>query len=144
MKKISRHLEEIRHPMALCLVGVFLLAASACWVSGIADQDLLVSEDGSEPSQSVLGESLAASSTNSADDSSPAIKSTEAITALSQTDASALETRSALEVINTLESSDPVVQLAAWDAGFAKVSELDPQRVLRWRPVLVDAANIFS
>jgi hypothetical protein len=50
----------------------------------------------------------------------------------------------ALEIIQDVDQNDLIDSRDAWDAGYKKISGVDPQRILRWRPVLVDARELFA
>lgn len=49
-----------------------------------------------------------------------------------------------IEIIFEIDDSDPEIRRDAWDSGFEKISEIDPQRILRWRPVRVDPNMLMS
>ena len=48
-----------------------------------------------------------------------------------------------LELVQDVDQSDPIEGQAAWDSGYKKISELDAQRVLRWRPVIVNPNDLI-
>lgn len=47
------------------------------------------------------------------------------------------------KLVFEINESNLAEKQAAWDAGYAEISEVDAQRVLRWRPVLVNP-TIFA
>jgi len=42
------------------------------------------------------------------------------------------------QLVYEIDDADLVDQQLAWDAGHAELSSIDPQRILRWRPIRMD------
>ena len=48
------------------------------------------------------------------------------------------------EIIQDVDQNDPIESRDAWDSGYKTITSVDPQRILRWRPVLVDSMELSA
>ena len=61
-----------------------------------------------------------------------------------ESELNATQINEAIEVIREIDQSNLEEKNSSWDSGFEKISKLDPQRILRWRPVRVDPKSIIE